>query len=48
MADEFGGIDTRSEILRIVGQLAQVSDDDDLRRSSVAEEPRKTRALARI
>jgi UDP:flavonoid glycosyltransferase YjiC (YdhE family) len=47
MADEFGGIDTRSEILRIVGQVAKISDDDGLRRSGVAEEPRKIRALAR-
>jgi UDP:flavonoid glycosyltransferase YjiC (YdhE family) len=47
MANEFGGIDTRSEILRIVGQVAQISDDDGLRRSGVAEEPRKIRALAR-
>jgi MGT family glycosyltransferase len=38
MADEFGGIDTRSEILRIVGQVSQISDDDGLRRSGVAED----------
>jgi MGT family glycosyltransferase len=48
MADEFGGIDTRSEILRIVGQVSQISDDDGLRRrSGVAEESRKIRALRR-
>jgi UDP:flavonoid glycosyltransferase YjiC (YdhE family) len=28
MADEFNGIDTRSEVLRIVGQVSQISDDD--------------------
>jgi hypothetical protein len=28
MADQFNGIDTRSEILRIVGQVSQISDDD--------------------
>jgi UDP:flavonoid glycosyltransferase YjiC (YdhE family) len=37
MADEFGGIDTRSEILRIVGQVSQISDDDGLPRNGVAE-----------
>jgi UDP:flavonoid glycosyltransferase YjiC (YdhE family) len=48
MADEFGGIDTRSEILRIVGQVSQISDNDGLRRSGVAEESRKIRALSRV
>src|SRR6202011_875754 len=47
MADEFGRIDTRSEILRIVGQVSQISDNDGLRRSGVAEESRKIRALSR-
>jgi hypothetical protein len=47
MADEFGGIDTRSEILRIVRQVSQLSDDDGLRRSGVEEESRKIKALRR-
>jgi UDP:flavonoid glycosyltransferase YjiC (YdhE family) len=31
MADEFAGIDTRSEIFRIVGQVSRLSDEDGLR-----------------
>jgi UDP:flavonoid glycosyltransferase YjiC (YdhE family) len=31
MADEFGGIDTRSEILRIISQVTQISNQDRLR-----------------
>jgi UDP:flavonoid glycosyltransferase YjiC (YdhE family) len=31
MADEFGGIDTRSEILRIISQVTQISNRDRLR-----------------
>jgi UDP:flavonoid glycosyltransferase YjiC (YdhE family) len=37
MADEFAGIDTRSEIFRIVGQVSRLSDEDGLRRGAVAE-----------
>jgi hypothetical protein len=38
MADEFDGIDTRSEILRIVGQVSHASDADGLqRRDAIAE-----------
>jgi UDP:flavonoid glycosyltransferase YjiC (YdhE family) len=33
MAKEFNGIDTRSEILRIVGQVSHVSDEGGLRKS---------------
>src|SRR5229473_1399930 len=33
MADEFGGIDTGSEVLRIIGELSQTSDDDRLRQA---------------
>jgi MGT family glycosyltransferase len=48
MADEFAGIDTRSEILRIVSQILQSPDEDGSRRRDVAEEiPRKIRALRR-
>jgi MGT family glycosyltransferase len=43
MADEFNGIDTRAEILRIVSQVSRQSDEDGLRRGEVAE----TRALGR-
>jgi UDP:flavonoid glycosyltransferase YjiC (YdhE family) len=43
MADEFGGIDTRSEILRIVGQVSQISDDD----GCCGAESRKIGALRR-
>lgn len=35
MADEFDGIDTRSEILRIIGQVSPIS-DDGLRRGEAA------------
>jgi UDP:flavonoid glycosyltransferase YjiC (YdhE family) len=35
MADEFDGIDTRSEILRIISQVSHIS-DDGLRRSEAA------------
>jgi UDP:flavonoid glycosyltransferase YjiC (YdhE family) len=37
MAAEFGGIDTRSEILRIVSQASDISDRDGLPRADVAE-----------
>ena len=37
MANEFDGIDTRSEILRIVSQVSHRSDEDGLRRGEVAE-----------
>jgi UDP:flavonoid glycosyltransferase YjiC (YdhE family) len=37
MAEEFDGIDTRSQILRIVSQVSHLSDEDGLRRSAVAE-----------
>ena len=37
IADEFRRIDTRSEILRIVSEVSHVSDEDGLRRGSVAE-----------
>jgi MGT family glycosyltransferase len=47
MADEFNAIDTRSEILRIVGQVSQSPADDGLRRRDVAKESRKTRAIRR-
>jgi MGT family glycosyltransferase len=36
MADEFRGIDTRSEILRIVGQVSLISDEDGLPRVEIA------------
>ena len=32
MADEFDGIDARSEILRIVSQVSHISDENGLRR----------------
>jgi UDP:flavonoid glycosyltransferase YjiC (YdhE family) len=47
MADEFNAIDTRSEILRIVGQVSQRPADDGLWPHDVAEESRKTRAIRR-
>jgi UDP:flavonoid glycosyltransferase YjiC (YdhE family) len=37
MAEEFDGIDTRSEILRIVRQVSHTSHKDDLRQSAVTE-----------
>jgi MGT family glycosyltransferase len=43
MADEFGGLDTGSEVLRIIGELSQTSDDDRLRQAV----PPKRRALGR-
>jgi UDP-glucoronosyl and UDP-glucosyl transferase len=36
MADEFDGIDTRSEILRIVSQVSHISDENGLRRGEAA------------
>jgi MGT family glycosyltransferase len=36
MADEFDGIDTRSEILRIISQVSHISDENGLRRSEAA------------
>jgi UDP:flavonoid glycosyltransferase YjiC (YdhE family) len=36
MADEFAGIDTQAEILRIVSQAARISGDDGLRRGEAA------------
>jgi MGT family glycosyltransferase len=36
MADEFDGIDTRSEILRIISQVSPISDENGLRRSEAA------------
>jgi UDP:flavonoid glycosyltransferase YjiC (YdhE family) len=36
MAEEFAGIDTRSEILRIVRQVSHISDEDGLRRRDIA------------
>ena len=38
MADEFGGIDTRSEILQIVSQVLQSPDEDGLRLRDVADD----------
>jgi UDP:flavonoid glycosyltransferase YjiC (YdhE family) len=46
MADEFNGIDTRSEVLRIVSQVLRPSDRDDLQRGKVAA--RKRSALGRV
>jgi MGT family glycosyltransferase len=43
MAEEFDGIDTRSEIHRIVSQVSHISDRDNLRRGEVAEN-KSTRA----
>jgi UDP:flavonoid glycosyltransferase YjiC (YdhE family) len=37
MAEGFDGIDTRSEILRIVSQVSHISGEDGLRRGKVAE-----------
>jgi hypothetical protein len=37
MAEEFAGINTRSEILRIVSQVSHISAEDGLRRRVVAE-----------
>jgi UDP:flavonoid glycosyltransferase YjiC (YdhE family) len=37
MAEEFDGIDTRSEILRIVSRVSHISDEDGLRRGAVAK-----------
>src|SRR5258708_1192175 len=45
MADEFGGIDTGSEVLRIIGELSQTSDDDRLRQA--VPHTHKKRALGR-
>ena len=36
MANEFARVDTRSEILRIVGQVSPIADDDGFRRSQAA------------
>jgi MGT family glycosyltransferase len=36
MAEEFHGIDTRSEILRIVSQVSKILDEDHVRRGKVA------------
>jgi hypothetical protein len=47
MADEFGGIDTRSEVLRIVSQVLHPSDGDDLPRGKVAAKKKK-RTRARL
>jgi hypothetical protein len=38
MADEFGGIDTRSEILRIVSKVSQSPHDNGSRRRDVADD----------
>jgi MGT family glycosyltransferase len=46
MADEFNGIDTRSEVLRIVSQVLHPSDEDDLPRGKVAAKKRS--ALGRV
>src|ERR1700682_2292197 len=46
ITDEFNGIDTRSEVLRIVSQVLQSSDGDDLQRGKVAA--RKRSALGRV
>ena len=46
MSHEFDGIDTRSEILRIVSQVLRPSDGDDLPRGKVAA--KKRRALGRV
>ncbi len=46
MADEFNGIDTRSEVLRIVSQVLRPSDGDDLPRGKVAA--KKRRVLGRV
>ena len=35
MAEEFDGIDTRSEILRIVSEVSQISDKDGLRQAKL-------------
>jgi MGT family glycosyltransferase len=43
MADEFNGIDTRSEVLRIIGEVSQISDQDGSRRAV----SHKARALRR-
>jgi MGT family glycosyltransferase len=46
MADEFDGIDTRSEVLRIVSQVLHPSGGDDLRRGEAAA--KKKSALGRV
>jgi len=46
MADEFNGIDTRSEVLRIVSQVLHPSDGDGLPRGKVAAKKRS--ALGRV
>src|ERR1700716_2101582 len=46
MADEFNGIDTRSEVLRIVSQVLRPSQGDDLPRGKVAA--KKRNALGRV
>jgi len=43
MADEFGGIDTRSEVLRIVSQLAHSSNEDGLRRGDASAATQRRR-----
>jgi hypothetical protein len=40
-ADEFGGIDTRSEILRIIGQVSHTSKQDGLRRGDTMTVPQR-------
>src|SRR3981189_2697434 len=46
IADEFKGIDTRSEVLRIVSQVVHPSDADDLRQGKIAA--KKKTAVGRV
>ena len=46
IADEFKGIDTRSEVLRIVSQVVHPSDGDDLRQGKIAA--KKKTAVGRV
>jgi UDP:flavonoid glycosyltransferase YjiC (YdhE family) len=43
IADEFGGIDTRSEILRILDQVSHAPEQDGLRRDDTMAVPRRRR-----
>jgi hypothetical protein len=47
MADEFDGIDTRSEVFRIVSQISQTSNEEGLRRDDATAANRARRVSRR-
>jgi hypothetical protein len=47
IADEFGGIDTRSEILWILDQLSHAQKEDGLRRNDTIAPARRASAVVR-